>query len=298
MILGLGKLKALLILSFSSIGAGAISIPTILAGDKYTEYSFKEFNPKPEHYAMNTDNQLSIASTNDSLENQYTDDESINKFDELPTVKHSDAELIKGTKKYNNGNYVLYFGSDACPHCTDFLYSGRESPGNWIGNHKNIYKSGVFYETYSLAKTKDKLKNIKFIFFSDKIPNLDNRNNDDLATFPWTKWHETLLSQGKVQGDYVRYDKSALKARKILSLLHYYFGEKQQGIPTIIIYKDGNPFILNVDKIEELEKDQKKVDEKAKAQDSDTPYQSIVARYNLFKHLEYIFNKNVIWTND
>ncbi|ADX98307.1 DUF6856 family protein [Mycoplasma suis] len=291
MLLGLSKLKALLILGFSSASAGAISIPPILVGDSFEEFLFREFNPAPEKYAM----QGVENSDSDSNGVSYTTE--TRKFSSFPEVKVSNSELIRGTKKYNNGNYVLYFGADSCPNCTNFLYNSIESPKTWLGANKNVYRDGIFYETYSLSKTKSKLRDLKFIFFSDEIPSMDHRNNDDLAGIPWHKWSTTLLSQGRIKDDYIRYDKSAVNFRKIHSLLIYYFGNKVTGIPVVIIYKEGIPFVLHQDKIEELEKDKERTSKNVGSlTESTADNRDIILRYDLFKHLNYIFESKIIWS--
>lgn len=161
------KFKALFIVGSSIVGGGAIAIPKIIVGNRFEEYLFREFNPIPAEYAFSG---TSLPKKVSSGSEEYTKDQS--KFSNFKTVEVSNAELIKGTKSYNNGNYVIYFGSEACPNCNNFLYSENSSPKTWIGtDQENLYSNGTFYETYSLSKHNNTanpsaLRNVKFVFFS------------------------------------------------------------------------------------------------------------------------------------
>ncbi|CCE67008.1 hypothetical protein [Candidatus Mycoplasma haematominutum] len=289
----LSKFKAIAVVSSCSISASAITIPVMIAGDKYEHFLIREFNPEPRKYSSESG---AVQVSTDSS-NNYTSDTS--EFTQFPEVRVSNSQLIKGTTNYNNGNYVLYFGSEACPNCNNFLYSENESPKTWIGANKNFYHNGILFETYSLAKarTKGNLKDLKFIFFSDEIPSMDYRNNDDLARIPWSKWDRTLVSQGYIKDDYIRYDKSAVEFRKLQSLLMYYFGEKASGIPTVIIYKNGIPFVYGSDKITELEEDKKGAGSAISHWDATAgnTAQDVILRFDLFRHLSYIFDNELEW---
>ncbi|AFN65014.1 hypothetical protein WEN_01075 [Mycoplasma wenyonii str. Massachusetts] len=306
------KAKLLTIVGGSALGGGTIAVPVLVTGDRYEEYLFRKFNPEPAKYAVVDQQALQQASSgnsrtcndeNNSSNGTYTCDQS--KFEKFPEVKEaSNSELIRGTKKYNHGNYVLYFGSEACPNCNNMLYSENESPKTWLGaDLKNIYKNGIFFETYSLAKHENKnnpdgLKKIEFIFFSDEVPEMGIRNNDELYTIPWNKWPNTLTNQGRIKGDNMRNDKSAVSFRKLHSLLTYYFGSKISGIPTIIIYKDGTPFVYGSDKIEEIEEEKKKSGEQIKTlqhAEAENSSAAAVFRYDLFKHLKYIYEGKYMW---
>ncbi|AFO52375.1 hypothetical protein MHLP_03975 [Candidatus Mycoplasma haematolamae str. Purdue] len=297
------KFKSVFILGGSVGAGGAVAIPAITSGDWFDEPLFREFDPKFEQYSTSTG-----VSTQASSSGSYTEDPS--KLENFKSVKgFTNSELIRGTKRYNSGNYVLYFGSEACPNCNNFLYSDTESPKVWIGSNQNPYKNGILYETYNLAKNKQntsssgkttKLSDVKFIFFSDEIPDMGYRNNDDLARIPWTTWDKTIVSQGKIKDDYVRYDKSALQFRKIQSLLLYYFGEKATGIPTVIIYREGVPFVYGKDKIDALEAEKKNAGEATSSLQeavATTAEKDIILRFDLFKHLNYIYNSEIIWVN-
>lgn len=135
-------------------------------------------------------------------------------------------------------------------------------------------------------------------FLVDEVPSMNNRNNDDLYTIPWTKWNDTLISKGRVEGDYVRYDSSAVNFRKIQSLLFYYFGEKASGIPTIIIYREGVPFVYGKDKLEAIEKDKKRTGEQISSlqeAEAESSGRAVILRYDLFKYLRYIFDRKTTW---
>ncbi|RAO95347.1 hypothetical protein DNK47_00665 [Mycoplasma wenyonii] len=293
------KFKALFIVGSSIVGGGVIAVPKVIAGNNFEEYLFREFNPVPAKYDFSGASPVKVS---DEGNGQYNKDQS--KFSNFQEVKVSNAQLIKGTKSYNNGNYVIYFGSEACPNCNNFLYSENTSPKTWVGtDQQNLYSNGTFFETYSLAKHNNdanptKLKDIKFVFFSDEVPSMENRNNDDLYTIPWNKWDSTLTSRGKVEGDYIRYDSSAVKFRKIQSLLFYYFGEKASGIPTIIIYRDGIPFVYGKDKLETIEKEKQKTGEQISSlqeAEAESSGRAVILRYDLIKHLRYIFDGEVTW---
>lgn len=293
-----GKIKAIVVAGVSALGGGSIAVPVLVTGDQFEKPLFREFNPKPADYKYTS---LELVQASDGGGGgEHTNDQS--SFTNFPTVTISNSQLIKGTKSYNDGNYVIYFGSEACPNCNNFLYSDRESPKIWIGtNQKDLYSNGIFFETYSLARHKKEentLNKVKFIFFSDEVPSMDNRNNDDLYTIPWNTWSNTLTSQGRIEGDYVRNDESAVNFRKLHSLFLYYFGQKVKGIPTIVIYRNGVPFVYDSDKLEHIEEEKKKTGEQITAlKDAthETSRRAAILRYDLFKHLKYIYGGELLW---
>ncbi|AEG73028.1 hypothetical protein MHF_0759 [Mycoplasma haemofelis Ohio2] len=176
-------------------------------------------------------------------------------FHEAELVRHSYKDLLRGTKAYNNGNYVIYYGSEACPHCTGFLFGHQDlARGNlWLARDK--MSDGAFMKAYGYTRKNDFLKkfNIKFLMYED-VPEYHGSNvNDDLWTLPWSRWDTTDLKKGRVKGEYKRNDKSAREFRKVMdAAIEVFGGDKAGGTPTAIIYKNGKGKVFNHDQLEGL----------------------------------------------
>lgn len=173
------------------------------------------------------------------------------KFEEIKKVEYSYKELINGTKRYNGGNYVIYYGSEACPHCTGFLFGNEELSRGNLYLKRDKMSDGAFMKAYKYTQTNKALKEkkIKFLMFEDVPEVTEYTTNDDLWVLPWSTWESTDLSKGRVKGEYKRNDKSALDFRKVFKAARERFGDNAGGTPTAIIYKDGVGKIFYKDKL-------------------------------------------------
>ncbi|WP_391591697.1 DUF6856 family protein [[Mycoplasma] cavipharyngis] len=171
-------------------------------------------------------------------------------YAKLPLVPVSYGELIRGTTRYNDGNYVLYLGTGACSHCTEFLFDeakyakngvpplGKsESNARWS---RGIWGKGIKYASTNLTPNKiNYLKSsIKFVMFEDEPPSSIQSYSDRLYTFPWKKEEANNLKNGIIAGQYVRYDQSAHNFRKIFAYAKSIHSEII-GTPTVMAFRAG-----------------------------------------------------------
>lgn len=176
------------------------------------------------------------------------------KFSEFNKVNHDYRKIINGDTSYNNGNYIIYYGSEACPHCTHFIFGDPHIASGNIWLDRDKMSDGAWMKAYEFASNDEDLKNknIKFLMFED-VPEIpEDAINDDLWTLPWSKWDTTDLEKGKVQGEYKRHDQSAKDFRKVMDAAVNKFGDKVSGTPTVILYKNGKGAVFNKDTLEGL----------------------------------------------
>lgn len=64
-------------------------------------------------------------------------------FKDSNIVKHSYKSILAGDTGYNNGNYVIYYGSQACPHCTKFMYGSHEIARGNIWHKRDLMSEGA-----------------------------------------------------------------------------------------------------------------------------------------------------------
>ncbi|OAL10116.1 hypothetical protein A6V39_04345 [Candidatus Mycoplasma haematobovis] len=173
------------------------------------------------------------------------------KFEEIEKVNYSYKELINGTTRYNNGDYVIYYGSEACPHCTGFLFGNEELSRGNLYLKRDKMSDGAFMKAYKYTRTNEALKskNIKFLMYEDVPEVTKYTTNDDLWVLPWSTWDTTDLNKGRIKGEYKRNDKSAIEFRKVFKAARERFGDNAGGTPTAIIYKRGVGKIFYRDKL-------------------------------------------------
>ncbi|MDQ0513710.1 hypothetical protein J2Z62_000148 [Mycoplasmoides fastidiosum] len=162
-------------------------------------------------------------------------------YQDLPKVNVSYGELIRGTRSYNNGNYVLYFGTEACSHCAEFLFSNANfSQGTPpLGNASNnaSWSRGIWGQGITYA---DNISNpsVKFIMFEDQPPASQDAYSDRLFTLPWSTNQNNSLNSGIVAGQYVRNDQSALDFRALFSFAKANYSQVI-GTPSVMAFRNG-----------------------------------------------------------
>lgn len=220
--LNIGKKKSVwkkIILTVGSLGIiGLLPIVTLAAksNDPFNTNLFRE---------------ISLENVNNNVE--YTD---------LNHVNIPYGELIRGTTKYNDGNYVLYLGTEACSHCAQFLYGNPDFDQGTppLGNAANnaSWKRGIWGQGISFAASNIKNPVVKFMMFEDKpVPSYES-TSDRKFTLPWAKESSDNLTSGIVNGQYIRNDQSALEFREIFAFAKSQ-NNKIVGTPTVLAYKKG-----------------------------------------------------------
>ncbi|WP_031488998.1 DUF6856 family protein [Ureaplasma canigenitalium] len=127
--------KAILITGVSLLlSAGVITTATFLALKNKKEDVF----PKETHLNLyNTSTDLNV----------------------LPNEKTSIKELLLGTTKVNDGNYIIYIGTNTNLSNNDFLYNNKENQINSLNdlknNHNLVYKGAFFKALKNLNDYKD-----------------------------------------------------------------------------------------------------------------------------------------------
>ncbi|GCE63372.1 hypothetical protein MHSWG343_03680 [Candidatus Mycoplasma haematohominis] len=173
------------------------------------------------------------------------------RFHDAALVTHSYKKLIHGDKSYNEGNYLIYYGSEACPHCTGFLFGDQTiARGNlWLKRDK--MSNGAWMSAFEFTKNDAELKSlkIKFLMFEDEPEATKDSTSDEFWTLPWARWEADDFTKGRIAGTYIRNDKSARDFRKVFQAAIERFGENVSGTPTILIYKNGVPKIFYKDKL-------------------------------------------------
>lgn len=198
-------------------------------------------------------------------------------FKEAPLVSHSYVKLIQGDESYNKGNYLIYYGSEACPHCTGFLFGDQTIARGNLWLHRDKMSNGAWMSAFEFTRLDKDLKdlNIEFLMFEDEPESTGEQTNDDYWTLPWSRWPDNDLEKGRIKGTYIRNDESAKDFRKVFQSAVETFGEKVSGTPTILIYKNGKPKVFYKDKLPGL---------KGKEQD-----ESLSNEIELKKYIKYYF---------
>lgn len=93
--------------------------------------------------------------------------------------------LINGDTSYNKGNYVIYYGSEACIHCTGFIFGDQTISDGSLSPVRNKMSDGTFMKAYASTRMDKDLKDreIKFLMYED-IP---EPRGDDYWVLPWAK---------------------------------------------------------------------------------------------------------------
>lgn len=214
-------------------------------------------------------------------------------FNDFSLIKYSYKDLIKGTKDYNNGNYVLYFGSELCPYCNIMMYGIKNNKltDEEINNKFDKYKQGSWFHAYKFIKQSKEMEqyNLKFLFFSDSYVSEDKTKID---SFPWA------LHDPENPNSFKRQDKNAIDFRKIRTAAQKNFkSEKVSSIPTVIVYKEGAPKIFGEDKFDLLEPYLKmdSADINSAEESSKSQYDSSIKNW-LTQYIYYYFEGNVLMT--
>lgn len=177
-------------------------------------------------------------------------------FREAKLVKHSYKKIIKGDNSYNGGNYIVYYGSKACPHCTKFMFNNLNIAYGNTDLSKHKMSHGAWMKAFAFTREDETLKKIKirFIMFED-IPDKNKSAEDDIFwTLPWRTYEYDNESKGIKKGQLIRQDKSARDLNRIMETSKGVFGEeKVPGTPTVIVYKKGKPLVFNQDSLEQLQ---------------------------------------------
>lgn len=190
-------------------------------------------------------------------DNNYLEQMDNKKYEDLKVVNREYWKLINGDSTYNNGNYVIYLGSESCSHCMGFLYGNPNLDKGNKFTEKDKMSNGTWMKTYSYTKNDSDLKdkNIKFLMYED-IPDKNLSSKDDVFwNLPWATWRQNNPEMGRWTGQYIRNDKSAINFRKIFESAQERFGKKVSGTPTVIIYKNGRAKVFNQDTLPNLEQE-------------------------------------------
>lgn len=157
----------------------------------------------------------------------------------------SEKDLLYGNVGLNNGNYILIIGSNTANEMCEFM-SGDSTcklKEQWC---KNNYSSSKFYQAFSQIES-DVQEKLPLIFFIDYFFTNDNINNpsiltknnkkidwkkmkiSDLNIGPFSTWSKNDLETTRnlnpewdkekkiVEGDYIRYDESAVNYRNFVN---------------------------------------------------------------------------------
>lgn len=182
-------------------------------------------------------------------------------YEEWERAPHHYIKLLNGDTSYNGGNYVIYYGSEACIHCTGFIFGDQSASDGSLFSGRNKMSDGTWMKAYASTRMDPDLKDkkIKFLMYED-VPdiNLTSKGNE-YWTLPWATWQKNDYALGRKAGEHIRNDKSARNFRKMFDAAQSKFGEKVAGTPTVIVYKSGVPVVFNQDKLPGLE--EKKQDE-------------------------------------
>lgn len=101
-------------------------------------------------------------------------------FREMPLVSHPYHKLLRGDPRYNGGNYVIYYGSMACPHCTSFLFNDPTIAQGKTSPSQHRMSNGAWMKAFQFSREDKELlgKNIRFLMYDD-VPDKTMVDRDD-----------------------------------------------------------------------------------------------------------------------
>lgn len=193
----------------------------------------------------------------------FTSSDINTEYSNLKTQDYQINNILSGTNKYNNGNYILIIGSIADP-ANNELISTRdqncEYNRNWEGaltileNLRNEQKQEIALLVYEDIFPKQSASEMQFPGIKDSIsldakyfqgPNgvtLTNENLQIYANNPFLKYtdnNEIPQVKKEYRGKYVRNDQNAKDYRRLFEILQNQMTISSEVEPIVVLCKEN-----------------------------------------------------------